>query len=107
MGMLENGKIAYVDEKPDLMPGNSFPDRARLPFHAPPWARRCWRTGSRRITYGWRRAIVSGRRRNGTPRTVTARVMSILSAFSKEHPILGLSRVRFRRACEALARCGI
>jgi DNA-binding IclR family transcriptional regulator len=33
MGMLENGKIAYVEEKPDLMPGNSFPNRARLPVH--------------------------------------------------------------------------
>jgi hypothetical protein len=34
MGMLENGKIAYVEEKPDLMLGNSFPERARLPFHS-------------------------------------------------------------------------
>jgi len=76
--------------------GNSFPDRARLPFHASRWAMRCWRTGARRITYGWRRAIVSGRRRNGTPRTVTARVMSILSAFSKEHPILGLPEISRR-----------
>jgi DNA-binding IclR family transcriptional regulator len=42
------------------------------------------------------RAIVSGRRRNGTPRTVTARVMSILSAFSKEHPILGLPEISRR-----------
>jgi DNA-binding IclR family transcriptional regulator len=33
MGVLENGKIAYVEEKPDLMPGNSFPNRARLPVH--------------------------------------------------------------------------
>jgi DNA-binding IclR family transcriptional regulator len=33
MGMLENGKIAYVEEKPDLMPGNSFHNRARLPVH--------------------------------------------------------------------------
>ena len=33
MGMLETGKIAYVEEKPDLMPGNSFPNRARLPVH--------------------------------------------------------------------------
>ena len=32
--MLENGKIAYVEEKPDLMPGDSFPDRARLPVHS-------------------------------------------------------------------------
>ena len=31
MGMLENGKIAYVEEKPDLMPGNSFPNRTRMP----------------------------------------------------------------------------
>ena len=31
--MIENGKIAYVEEKPDLMPGNSFPNRARLPVH--------------------------------------------------------------------------
>jgi hypothetical protein len=39
---------------------------------------------------------VSGRRRNGTPRTVTARVMSILSSFSKEHPILGLPEISRR-----------
>jgi DNA-binding IclR family transcriptional regulator len=39
---------------------------------------------------------VSGRRRSGTPRTVTARVMSILSAFSKEHPILGLAEISRR-----------
>ena len=37
--------------------------------------------------------IVSGRRRVGTPRTVTARVMSILSAFSREHPVLGLADI--------------
>ena len=39
---------------------------------------------------------MSGGRRNGTPRTVTARVMSILSAFSKEHPILGLPEISRR-----------
>ena len=39
---------------------------------------------------------MSGRRRNGTPRTVTARVMSILSSFSKEHPILGLPEISRR-----------
>ena len=50
MGMLENGKIAYVEEKPDLMPGNSFPTEPGCRSMAPRWVRRCWRTGSRRIT---------------------------------------------------------
>jgi DNA-binding IclR family transcriptional regulator len=40
--------------------------------------------------------IVSGRRKNDTPRTVTARAMSILSAFSKEHPVLGLAEISRR-----------
>jgi hypothetical protein len=34
MGMLEHGKIVYVEEKADLMPGNSLPNRARLPVHS-------------------------------------------------------------------------
>ncbi len=39
---------------------------------------------------------MSGRRREGTPRTVTARVMAILSAFSQDHPVLGLADIRRR-----------
>jgi hypothetical protein len=39
---------------------------------------------------------VSGGRRNNTPRTVTARVMSILSLFSKDHPVLGLPEISRR-----------
>ena len=34
--------------------------------------------------------VVSGGRRNNTPRTVTARAMSILAVFSQERPVLGL-----------------
>ena len=36
---------------------------------------------------------MSGRRREGTPRTVTARLMTILSAFSQDHPVLGLADI--------------
>ena len=39
---------------------------------------------------------MSGGRRNNTLRTVTARVMSILSVFSKDHPVLGLSEISRR-----------
>ena len=39
---------------------------------------------------------MSGGRRNNTLRTVTARVMNILSVFSKDHPVLGLSEISRR-----------
>lgn len=39
---------------------------------------------------------MSGRRREGMPRTVTARAMSILASFSQEHPVLGLADISRR-----------
>jgi DNA-binding IclR family transcriptional regulator len=32
--VLRNGDIAYIEKTPDLVPGTSFPNRARLPVHA-------------------------------------------------------------------------
>jgi DNA-binding IclR family transcriptional regulator len=34
LGVLKNGDIAYIEKTPDLVPGTSFPNRARLPVHA-------------------------------------------------------------------------
>jgi DNA-binding IclR family transcriptional regulator len=34
LGVLKNGDVAYIDKTPDLVPGTSFPHRARLPVHA-------------------------------------------------------------------------
>ena len=39
---------------------------------------------------------MSGQRHTGTPRTVTARVMTILGAFSRERPVMGLQEVSTR-----------
>ena len=36
---------------------------------------------------------MSGRRNESTPRTVTARAMTILSAFSRERPTMGLQEI--------------
>jgi len=34
LGVLRNGDIAYIEKTPDMVPGTSFPNRARLPVHA-------------------------------------------------------------------------
>ena len=34
LGVLKNGDIAYIEKTPDMVPGTSFPNRARLPVHA-------------------------------------------------------------------------
>lgn len=34
LGVLKNRDIAYIEKTPDLVPGTSFPNRARLPVHA-------------------------------------------------------------------------
>ncbi len=47
--MLETGKIAYVEEKPDLMPGNSFPTSPAA-GHGTALGEALLATGSRRIT---------------------------------------------------------
>ena len=39
---------------------------------------------------------MSGRRQESTPRTVTARAMTILSAFSRERPTMGLQEISRR-----------
>jgi DNA-binding IclR family transcriptional regulator len=39
---------------------------------------------------------MSGQRHPGTPRTVTARVMTILGAFSHERPVMGLQEISKR-----------
>ena len=104
MGMFENGKIAYVEEKPDLMPGNSFPNRARLPVHGTA-------LGEALLAYGLASNHVEmeeghrvGQTQKRYPRTVTARVMSILSAFSKEHPILSSFQLEFSQPGSAPSR---
>jgi DNA-binding IclR family transcriptional regulator len=34
LGVPKNGDVAYIEKTPDLVPGTSFPNRARLPVHA-------------------------------------------------------------------------